>query len=554
MANGSALEYRVLSGETTAAAVLGTLKLICCVLFPFVTGYFLSYYFRTVNTVLSTRLIAEISLTAAQLGLMTAAYFLTAAAAQIPIGWALDRFGPRKVQILSLTIAAGGAVLFALARDVATLFTARALIGLGVASALLAGLKAIAMISPPARLGLYNGIYMGIGALGALVASAPTEWLLQIVDWRQLFWILAAASLASAAIIGVTVPRGFVVPAGSGMSVPRIGYRQVLKDGYFWRLAPLSATAIGGAWALQGLWSAPWLRDVAAMTAPQVAQYLLIMALSLSMGALCFGLILHRLAAAGIPPSHTMGAASLIFIAAETALAIAWPVPPLMCWCLISAFAAGTVLTYTMSAQHFPKESVGRANSAFNLLHFAAAFAVQSGFGAIVALWPRNALGHYPAEAYSTAFLCLIAIQIPALLWFLRPDRSEKLPSRPSPLGSKIQRVTAWILLLCVINHVLGPLHGQLTTRLTLRAPALAVSTPPDRVPSLERLEGRLQALESRIYAREQELAKIMRELRQLSERDRWTHQLLDDVGDSLLNLNEAACALDKRVSKSKEQ
>lgn len=550
MANCSVAGLRSQSSEATATAALGTLKMIFCVLVPFVTGYFLSYYFRTVNAVLSTRLITELSLTAAQLGLMTAAYFLTAAAAQIPIGLALDRFGPRKVQMLSLTIASGGAVLFALADDVATLFAARALIGLGVASALLAGLKAIAMISPSGRLGLYNGLYMCIGALGALVASAPTEWLLRTVSWRQLFWGLAAASLASAVIIGITVPRGLIVPAGNQASVPRIGYREILRDRYFWRLAPLSATAIGGAWALQGLWSAPWLRDVAAMTAPQVAHYLLIMALALSLGALCFGLILHRLAAAGIQPAHTMGAASLIFIAAEAALAIAWPVPPLMCWCLISAFAAGTVLTYTMSAQHFPKESVGRANSAFNLLHFVAAFAVQSGFGAIVALWPRDALGHYPAEAYSTAFLCLIAIQIPALLWFLRPDLSGTPSSRASLLGSKILRVTVWILLLCVGIHVLAPLHNQLTTRLALRAPALAVSSPPDFVAVVERL----QALELRMMAREQEIAEIIKELGRLSERDRWTHQLLDDVGDSLLNVCEAACTPPRRAAESKVQ
>lgn len=455
MTNGSALQSGSQSSAVTAA--FGTLKLLCCVLAPFVTGYFLSYYFRTVNAVLSTRILSELSLTAAQLGLMTAAYFLMAAAAQLPLGWALDRLGPRKVQMLSLTIAAGGAAIFAIAKDVPTLFAARALIGLGVASALLAGLKAIAMISPPGRLGLFNGIYMCIGALGALAASAPTEWLLQIIDWRQLFWGLAAASLASAVIIGGVVPRGLTTSAGGSASMPRIGYREILKDPYFWRLAPLSATAIGGAWALQGLWSAPWLHHVAGMTSSQVAQYLLIMALALSIGALGFGLILHRLAIAGIPPAHTMAGASLIFIGAEAALALGWPVPPLMCWCLISAFAAGTVLTYTMSAQHFPRESVGRANSAFNLLHFTAAFAVQSGFGAIVALWPRNALGHYPAQAYSAAFFCLIAIQIPALLWFLRPGPSAEPSSKPSLTGSRLIRFAAWALLLCVGYNLLVP-------------------------------------------------------------------------------------------------
>ena len=56
---------------------------VALVFMPFAAGYFLSYLFRTINGVVSARLAAELGLSAADLGLITAVYFLVLAAAQI---------------------------------------------------------------------------------------------------------------------------------------------------------------------------------------------------------------------------------------------------------------------------------------------------------------------------------------------------------------------------------------------------------------------------------------------------------------------------------------
>ena len=247
-------------------------RLVLLVFLPFASGYFLSYYFRTVNAVLAGRLMADLGLDAAQLGVITAAYFLIAAAAQLPLGFVLDRFGPRRVQAGCLLLAGVGALMFANAQDHVSLFVARGLIGLGVASALLAGLKALAMSCPPQRLGLFNGIFMSLGATGAIAASLPTEALLNWIDWRQLFVALAVATFASAGLIWSFVPKRLSAIPAKGVAVP--GYLEIIKDRGFWQLAPLSALAVGGAWALQGLWGAPWLRDVARLDQQAIALHL----------------------------------------------------------------------------------------------------------------------------------------------------------------------------------------------------------------------------------------------------------------------------------------
>ena len=85
------------------------------VFLPFAFGYFLSYLYRVVNAVIAPDLIAEVGLDAADLGLLTSAYFLTFAILQLPLGILLDRFGPRKTEAALLVFAALGAFVFATA-------------------------------------------------------------------------------------------------------------------------------------------------------------------------------------------------------------------------------------------------------------------------------------------------------------------------------------------------------------------------------------------------------------------------------------------------------
>ncbi|MEZ5818120.1 MAG: MFS transporter [Hyphomicrobiaceae bacterium] len=502
---------------TDVAPTTSTISILTFVLAPFVTGYFLSYYFRTVNAVLSERLAREIGLDASQLGLMTSAYFLMAALAQLPGGWLLDRYGPRLVQIGCLSLAGLGALLFATAQDFTTLFAARALIGLGVATALVAGLKAMVMAVPRSQIGLYNGVFMGIGATGALASSLPTEAFLASHPWRLLFVISAMACAISVALIWLLAPRHEPSPPGETVAKTGqpAGLWEIYRDPGFWRLAPLSALAIGGAWALQGLWSGPWLRDVAQLSQADIARQLLIVAAALSCAAVGLGIVVNALARIEVKPEATLGTAALLFVAAEVGVALRWPVSPLLLWCVIGAFGAGTVLSYTINAHRYPKESIGRANGALNLLHFAAAFAVQSLVGRVVALWPKDDLGHYPPESYATALLGLAAIQLLALLWFLKPlPTAEQAPAVSLlPAPGRLTRRQPYRLLLglaaigLLATITVNSLRGSW-------APALAsfalfpASTADDQ--AMQRLEARLAGLEERLQAYTQQVSVLV--------------------------------------------
>ena len=392
-------------------------RLLACVFLPFVGGYYLSYLFRTISALISDHLRSDLSLGAADLGLLTSVYFLTFAAAQIPIGILLDRYGPRRIQSALLLVAAAGAALFGRSEAFIPLLIARAMIGLGVAAALTAGLKATVLWFPRERVALVNGYMITLGSLGAVTATSPAERLTDWIGWRGLFELLAAATAIAAAIIY------FVVPEQAASAPKRsspISLKTVYTDLRFWRLAPLSATCVGSAWALQGLWAAPWLTDVEGLDRATLITQLFVMAVALSLGALLLGTIAERMRRHGVGSQSLLAVLATLFIAAQLALIFRLTLPSVLPWSVVAIVGAGTVLSYAILAEYFPKELAGRANGALNVFHLGWAFIVQYTTGLVLAQWPSQN-GRYPAIAYQVAFGLNIALQIPALAWFAMP-------------------------------------------------------------------------------------------------------------------------------------
>ena len=319
-------------------------RLITLVFLPFTAGYYLSYLFRTINALISGRLTSDLALGAADLGLLTSVYFLTLAALQVPIGIWLDRYGPRRVQSVLMLVAAAGAALFGAADGLLTLIFARLLIGFGVAAALMAGLKAIVLWFPKERVAFINGCMVMLGALGAVTATAPAELLLQWTGWRGMFELLAVATDASSALIYFLVPERVVAASMPASGAP-VSLKTIYSDPRFWRLAPLSATCVGTAWALQGLWAAPWLADVDRLDRAGVIRHLFVMAVALSAGALLLGTMADRLRRHGIGPRNILAGVAGLFIAAQFALLAQLPLPSYLLWSVIAAVGAAPVLS-----------------------------------------------------------------------------------------------------------------------------------------------------------------------------------------------------------------
>jgi sugar phosphate permease len=178
---------------------------------------------------------------------------------------------------------------------------------------------------------------------------------------------------------------------------------------------------ISTAWAVQGLWAGPWLADVDRLPRASIVLHLFVMAVTLSAAALLLGLGVDRLRNRGIPMQTVLGCTALVFVTAESLLIIDVQSISYATWAVIAGMGAGTVLSYSILAQYFPKEIAGRANAALNVFHIGGAFVLQEVIGWIINRWPTHS-GHYPAIAYKAALALMIGLQIIAIVCFVHFD------------------------------------------------------------------------------------------------------------------------------------
>jgi len=394
------------------------LPLLLRIFIPFALGYFLSYLYRVVNAVIAPDLVAELGLTASDLGLLTAAYFLTFAAFQIPLGVLLDRYGPRKTEAVLLMFAAAGAYVFAISETSTGLMIGRALIGFGVSACLMAAFKAFADWFDPKRLPLVNGIQMASGGLGALGGTVPVQMALEVTDWRQIFIFLAVITFFVAIIVFFTVPQRRKERVTTKLSVQLKGTWAVFCSPAFWVITPLSVTTQSTFIAVQSLWAGPWLRDIAGFDRPEISTTLLFVAVAMISGHLLLGAATERLGRIGVKPAAVASTCLTIFVLLQIPIILEWTsiaVPILIAY---GFFGSASIITYAALTQQFPQELAGRVNTSINLLAFSSIFLIQWAMGAIIDQWPQTASGGYAPEGYQAAFITFWVVELAAVIWY----------------------------------------------------------------------------------------------------------------------------------------
>jgi MFS family permease len=381
---------------------------------PFALAHFVSYLFRSVNVVIYPDLVRDVGLSANSLGLLTGAYFIAFAAAQLPVGIALDRYGPRRVQVPMLALAACGGFLFSQATSLEGLVLARGLIGFGVGASLMAAIKTSSLWLPPERLPMVTALLLSCGGLGGMAATAPMQWAIDQTDWRVAFVGMGLAAAAISVLIFTKVPEHPKRPAAISLPAMLKSIGQLYTDRLFWRMVLCTLFTNGGYMAVQGLWLGPWLRDVGHLPRAEVAQTLFICAMAMVAGSLFFGWVTDRLQRLGVKAIAvcTFGVAAFLLC---HGLMLLENGPP--AWALalgFSFFGTAGAMNYAIIAQRVPPQLTGRASTCFNLLIFIVAFALQWGLGIIIDQWPSTA-GSYPVAAYQVAFGVSVALQLTGL-------------------------------------------------------------------------------------------------------------------------------------------
>ena len=393
-----------------------TLRRGVLIFVPFTLYPVVDFIFRIANGLIASDLSVEFSLSAAQLGLISSVFFIAFGLSQLPLGLALDRFGPRRTTLFLLAIAISGALLFVSADDPADLMVGRVLLGIGMSASLIAGIKATSLWLP-GRLPIATSILVGSTGVGGMIATVPFAEALAVYSWRDALLELTAAA---AFVFAVTA---FLVPGGGGEKSSSVlrqftSFGPVLRSAGLWRFAPIAMAGVGAGSAYQTLWAPLWLRDVAQFTSTEIAWSMLGMLGVYAIGNFLFGWLAQRFMDQGKSTMTIILTAFLLFVGCQLALALEmteWAVP---LWIFASLTLAGAYAIYPVVTGNFPSEYAARASSSLNFLVFASVFAVQWLIGVIIDEFPGAPGGRFPPEAYKWAFAAGIGLQLLAVAWY----------------------------------------------------------------------------------------------------------------------------------------
>ncbi len=157
-----------------------------------------------------------------------------------PIGVVIDRYGPRRLQMLALVVNLLGSVLLAFATTAPIAALAFGLFGLGQAVFWPASQSLVAVVIPAGIRQRYYGtnftvlnLGIGIGGLASgLFVSTSQPWTFQVI-----YLLNAATFLAPLAVLGVPLRHvgNNVVPSDDADPAPAGSYRAVFADHAFRR-------------------------------------------------------------------------------------------------------------------------------------------------------------------------------------------------------------------------------------------------------------------------------------------------------------------------------
>jgi len=380
----------------------------------FAAGYFLSYFLRSANAVIAPTLQRDVGLGPADLGFMTGAFFAAYAASQLPVGVALDRYGPRLVAGGLMALGVLGCVVFALGASVATLTLGRVLLGVGLGSVLLAGLKAFSLWWPPHRFATISGLFFATGSLGALVAATPLALLEAAIGWRSAFWLFALVVAIVTLAIVLATPRGGA-PSQRTASVGPPGERPRTGSDVA-RLMLFGAAFTGPTLAFQTLWAGPMLFDVFGYDAVRTGNLLLLLSLGVTIGYAASGALADRFGLARVS-----SASLLLFTLTQLLLAaqVEWTLPLLLP--LFGMAGGHCILALSNARRRSGAAASGRATGMVNAASITGVFALQWGIGVVVGASAS------PADGFRAALLVTSVLGLAAWVVY-------------RPLGARLER------------------------------------------------------------------------------------------------------------------
>lgn len=377
--------------------------------------YILVYFYRVSLAVVAGDISRELHLTPAQLGTLSGVMFYVYAAAQLPLGPMIDRLGSRLVISGCGVLTTFGGILFSQADTLAVAMIARALIGVGTASVLMATFTLFSHWFSKQEFGRVSGFMVAIGNLGNLAATAPLAFAVGVFGWRNSFLVVGAAQAVVTLLVFSKVrdkPDGSSAHEEAELT-PKTGmmtaWCEIFGTRDFWLLGALAFSWYGNYLALQALWGGPYLMEVLHLSREATGSMLMFTSFGFIVGSSFVDTVARRFFRSYKKTLLTGQLVLLLFMSAFLGWAEAVPQPLLaVVFFVIGLAVSSGVMIYPIIRSMFRVNIVGTALTSLNFYVLMGAAVTQQVMGIIVGSYD-DAAGSISAGALHTAFMFPIA-------------------------------------------------------------------------------------------------------------------------------------------------
>ena len=389
--------------------------LIFCV---FAFGFFISNLLRSITATLTPVLTLEFNLTAGNLGLLAGGYFLGFSLMQIPAGFLLDKYGPKKVVAYLLLIALISTISFSFAKSYTGLLISRFFIGVGVSACLMGPLTGYRVWFEEKYQQRANSWMLMVASFGFVISTLPVQILLPMIGWRSIFVLIAVLILLSIVLIFLFIPSWKENNQNHNENSQKSGrLSDVWKNKFFISLIPLAFFNYGGVQAMQTLWAGPWMLNVTGYSPLDSATGLFWINITMLFAFLVWGYILPKLSSYGIDSMKIV----------KFGLPISYVV---LFFIIVMGQKAGSnmftiyilssivlSLTQPAVALNFSQNLAGKSLTSFNVFIHSGTFFVQWCIGLIIDLC--KSMGADTILSYRISFTVFLIVCILSYLFFI---------------------------------------------------------------------------------------------------------------------------------------
>ncbi len=398
------------------------IKKAVLIFFVFACGYFISALLRAITATLSPLLTSEFNLTAGDLGLLAGGYFLGFASMQIPLGYLLDKHGPKKIVSSFLLIAIIGTTAFSLAESFAGLLISRILIGVGVSACLMGPLTGYRIWFADEYQQRANAWMLMILSMGFVFSTLPVQILLPIIGWRWIFSGIAILILIIILLTLLFIPH-WKNKINNDQKKNNGSLSDVWKNKFFISTIPLGLFNYGGMIAIQTLWAGPWMVRISGYTPLESATGLFWINGTMLVSFFIFGYILPKITKLGFKTMKLMKIGLPISYLSLLVIIISGENAGTIHFTIYILTSIVLTLTQPAVALSFPTNLAGKSLTSFNLLIFVGTFIMQWGIGLVIDL--SRYLKNDETQSFQISFTVYLIICILSYSYFIMKNKNE---------------------------------------------------------------------------------------------------------------------------------